>query len=142
VDFLYEEAIFYLTKIQLYLSKYFLQIFHYKIAIIGKTIKIIPSDGVHLDRGCLGRNTLGVFAIFILAFPGKFIQKIWFIIVGTAIFILMNVSRIVALAITDYCCPQHLNFNHHFLFKIIIYAVILLLWAWWINRYSMLKNKK
>lgn len=142
VDFLYEEGIYMLTKIQLLLSKFLLEIMGFTVEIYGKTIKIIGSYGVHLDRGCLGRNTLGLFIGFIFAFPGKQKSKIWFISLGIIIFIFLNVFRIAGLAITDYCCPEKLDFNHHFVFKIITYISIFFLWVWWVQRYSVFAKTK
>lgn len=142
VDYLYEEGIYLLSNIQLKLSKFLLNIIGFTVEIYGKTVKIVGSYGVHLDRGCLGRNTLGLFIGFIFAFPGKMWHKLWFVSVGIVIFIFLNVFRIMGLAITDNCCRQHLDFNHHFLFKIIIYIVIFLLWAWWIKKYSYLADEK
>ncbi len=144
VDFIYEQGIYALTKIQLILSDASLNLMGFTVEIYGKTVKIVGSYGVHLDRGCLGRNTLGLFVGFILAFPGKVKSKVWFLTVGVVVFILMNVLRIDALAITDYCCREKLDFNHHFVFKIIIYVVIFLMWVWWVQRYSIFadKNKK
>ncbi len=142
IDYVYEQGIYYLTKIQLIFSKLFLQILGYSVEIFGKTVKIDGSFGVHLDRGCLGRNTMGMFAGFILIFPGRLRDKLWFIFLGIVIFLFLNTLRITALAITDYCCVQYLDFNHHFVFKIIVYFAIFLLWTRWIKRYSFLKNEK
>lgn len=142
IDYLYEEGIYILTKIQLIFSKLMLNLMGFAVEIYGKTIKIVDSYGVHLDRGCLGRNTLGLFIGFIFAFPGKFKSKIWFIIFGIGVFILLNVLRIAGLAITDYCCREKLDFNHHYVFKIITYSAIFFLWVWWVQRYSIFATKK
>ncbi len=142
IDYIYEEGIFILTNIQIFLSKVILSIAGYSIEVYGKTIKIIGSYGVHVDRGCLGRNTLGLFVGFILAFPGKFSNKLWYIFVGIIIFLFLNILRILGLTITDYCCREYLDFNHHYVFKIVVYVVIFLLWARWIKKYSYFAEKK
>jgi len=142
IDFLYEEGIYLLTITQLFLTKVLLSIMGFAVEIYGKTIIIIGSYGVHLDRGCLGRNTLGLFIGFIFAFPGKFKSKIWFICLGIVVFIMLNILRISGLAITDYCCREKLDFNHHYVFKIITYSVIFLLWVWWVQRYSIFAKAK
>jgi len=141
VDYIYEQGIYYFTKIQLISSKVILNLLGYSVEIYGKTIKIVQSNGVLLDRGCLGRNTIGLLIGFILALPGKLKNKIWYSAMGLVIFIILNVLRITALAITQYCCPERLDFNHHFLFKIIVYVIILILWIIWINKYSEIKSK-
>lgn len=142
INYSYEQGIYYLTKIQLLFSKFFLEILGFDVNIFGKTIKIINSHGVHLDRGCLGRNTLGLLVGFILVFPGKTKNKIWYIGVGIIIFIILNVLRIVGLAIIDDCCQQYLDINHHYIFKLIVYFVIFLLWIRWIKKYSILSKKQ
>ncbi len=142
VDYIYEQGIYVFTKIQLVVTKIILNIFGYSVEIYGKTVKIVGSNGVHLDRGCLGRNTLGLMLGFIYALPGRLKHKIYYTFLGITIFLFLNIGRIIALAITDYCCPERLNFNHHFLFKIIVYIAILLLWIIWIKKYSYVIEKK
>ncbi len=141
VDYVYEQGIYAFTKIQLIVTKIILNILGYTVEIYGKTIKIVGSNGVHLDRGCLGRNTLGLLLGFIYALPGRIKHKIYFTFIGVSIFLLLNIGRITALAITDYCCPQRLDFNHHFLFKIIVYIAIFILWTFWIKKHSYITKK-
>ncbi len=133
VDYLYEEMIYYLTKIQLHLAGAFLKLLGYSVEIYCKVITINGSNGVLLDRGCLGRNVIGVFLGFILAYPSTFKKKINISVIGVIVFIILNVLRISALAIIELCCPQYLQINHHYVFKIIVYAVIVLMWAIWLR---------
>ena len=133
VDYLYEEMIYYMTKIQLHLAGAFLKLLGYTVEIYCKVITINGSNGVLLDRGCLGRNVLGVFLGFILAFPSSFKKKIGISVIGVIVFIILNVLRISALAIIELCCHQYLQINHHYVFKIIIYAIMFLMWAIWLR---------
>ena len=120
VDYLYEELIYYLTKIQLHLAGAFLKLLGYSVEIYCKVITINGSNGVLLDRGCLGRNVLGLFLGFILAYPSTFKKKVGISIIGVIVFIILNVLRISALAMIELCCPQYLQINHHYVFKIIV----------------------
>ncbi len=133
VDYFYEEITYILTLSQLFVSKIFLTIIGYEVEIYGKTIKIIDSYGVHLDRGCLGRNVIGLFAGFILAYPAKIKSKLWYIPTGILVFFMVNVFRIMALAITDNCCRHLLDFNHHVVFQYLTYAIIIIMWFVWIR---------
>ena len=133
IDYFYEQVIYYLTKLQLKLSGFLLGILGYKVEIYCKIITINGSNGVLLDRGCLGRNVLGVFLGFILAYPSSMKKKFWISVIGVVVFIILNVLRISALAIIDYCCPQYLDINHHYIFTIIVYSAIILMWAIWLR---------
>ncbi len=136
VDYLYEEGIFYLTQLQLKGSKFVLELLGYKVFIFGKIIRLSDTAGVLLDRGCLGRNTLGLFLAFIWAYPSGIRRKIGVSLWGSLVFIFMNILRIVALAITQECCPEKLDFNHHVLFKYIVYGVIFMIWYFWLKSLS------
>jgi len=133
VDYFYEEITYLLTLSQLFVSKTLLTIIGYEVEIYGKTIKIVNSYGVHLDRGCLGRNVIGLFAGFILAYPAKIKSKLWYIPMGILIFFIVNVFRIMALSITDNCCRHILNFNHHIVFQYLTYFIIITMWVVWIR---------
>ncbi len=133
-DFLYEEITFNLTNIQLFLSKILLNLFSYEIDVYGKIIRVVNGVFVHLDRGCLGRNPLGMFVGFIIAFPGENKHKIWFIPFGIMVISILNVLRIVALVITNENYPQYMEINHHLIFKYIVYFFIFVMWAIWVKK--------
>lgn len=140
-DFFYEEGIFWFTKIQIAATQLILNTIGYSTEVYGKTLKIVGSMGILVDRGCLGRNLLGLYAGFILAIPGKTISKLWFVPLGFFTFIILNILRILGLVITEYCCPENLDFNHHFAFKIVVYFAIFILWSVWIRKYSFFAKK-
>jgi len=134
IYFYYEEITYRLTNLQLKVTEFFLELIGYDIELYAKQIKHVGGASVHLDRGCLGRNPQGLFVGFILAWPGKFKNKLWFIPSGLIAIWIINVFRISALLITSNCCPQYMDLNHHVIFKIIVYACIFLMWFIWIQK--------
>lgn len=135
------------ATILLIASKYFTELFGFEVVTYGKSIRIIDgfkAASIYLDRGCMGRNVMLGFAALIAVFPGKFIHKLWYIPMGLLIIIFINILRISGLAITAYCCPQYSDINHHFIFKIVAWAVIFVLWVIWFNKFSpfLKKNQK
>jgi exosortase/archaeosortase family protein len=141
VDYVYEEGIRYLTFIQLKAAQYLLELLGFKAHTLAKIIWIEGYAGVLLDRGCLGRNTLGLFIGFVLAFPSGLRRKWGIILIGTVVFIMLNILRITGLALTEYCCPKYLDINHHLIFKYIVYSAILLMWYLWL-RWLRKQNEK
>lgn len=85
---------------------------------------------------CNGLELFVLFTGFILCFPGKLKMKAWFIPLGILLIHLVNVIRAAALVLIQKFSPQHLDFNHHYTFTIVVYAVIFLLWMLWVNRFS------
>lgn len=85
------------------------------------------------DR-CDGLSVMVVFALFILAFPGPWKHKSWFILLGTAVIHAINVLRVVALCIVVTIDYELLNFQHDYTFQVVVYGVVLLLWYLWVKR--------
>ncbi len=138
---IYEEITAKLTRYLLILSNYFLNFLGFDSYFFGKTIRITGAGGVFLDRGCLGRNLMALFAGFIIAYPGYIKKKLWYIPLGFGIITMINVFRISALAYIMLCCPEHIDINHHVIFKYTVYACIFLMWYIWIQRVNIISKK-
>jgi exosortase/archaeosortase family protein len=132
----YELAIEWLTNSFLVCVKWFLELFGYEPVINGKIITMPGIPGIMLDRGCLGRNLMGLFTGFLLVYPGNNISKIWFIPFGLLIIYFLNVLRIAALLLTEVFWPEYMDINHHLVFKVVVYSLIFLMWYWWIRKYG------
>lgn len=139
---IYEEVTAILTRNLLIASKYFLGIFGFETEVFGKTIRITGTGGVYLDRGCLGRNLMGLFTGFIIAYPGIIKKKLWFIPMGLALITVINIVRISALAYVVVCCPEHVDINHHVIFKYTVYTLIFLMWYIWIKKINIPQTVK
>jgi len=122
--------------------KIFLNILGYDVEILGKTIRITGSSGVYLDKGCLARNLMGLYAGFIIAYPGKITKKLWFVPLGLVIINILNIFRLSGLAILSECCPEKVEFNHHYVFKIVVFAFTLFLWYLWVFKMNNTEKKE
>ncbi len=127
-------------------TRFFLDLLGYEVVTFGKTVRIIgnlPARGVFLNRGCMGRDFLLFFAGFIIAFPGKIKNKLWYIPMGLVILIIVNILRISGLAIINDCCPDsQTGINNHDVFKYAAWGAIVILWYIWINKFSPVAKKK
>jgi len=145
IDKWYVDILNHFANILLIGSKFITELFGFEVVTYGKTIKIIDefkAAGIYLDRGCMGRNVMLGYAALIAVFPGKLINKLWYIPMGLIVITFVNMLRISGLAITAYCCPQYSDVNHYFIFKIVAWIVIFILWVIWFNRYSPFAKKK
>lgn len=98
-------------------------------------------DILGVGNSCNGLELFALFTGFILCFPGKMKTKAWFIPAGILIIHLANIIRAAILVLIQKYSPEHLDFNHHYTFTIVVYTVIFLLWMLWVNRYSVIKRE-
>jgi exosortase family protein XrtF len=110
--------------------------------VVAKIIDNNYSHGVWIGEPCNGVKVFGVFAIFIIAFPGRIRHKLWYVPFGIICIHIINILRIALLIFISSVKPSILDFNHNITFQIIVYALILLLWYIWVKKFSRLKINK
>jgi len=128
----YEVGVSQFTYFLTQATRIFLELFGYEATTYGKIVKIVGTPGVYLDRGCLARNLMGLYAGFILAYPGKTGHKLWYLPMGLALITILNIIRLGGMAMTIKCCPEYVDFNHHYAFKVVVFGFIFLLWYIWV----------
>lgn len=92
--------------------------------------------GIWVGHECNGFKLFSIFTIFILAFPGDWRNKLWFIATGLIAIHMANVIRIMILVLINNYYPLYLDFNHLYTFTIFVYSVIFALWYIWAKKYS------
>lgn len=94
-------------------------------------------SSVVVGAPCDGLVLYALFGGFVLAFPGPWQRKLWFIPLGIALIWVLNVLRIAALALNHYYAHQSVDFNHHYTFTFVVYACIFGLWMLWARRLAI-----
>jgi len=105
-----------------------------------RTIGIGGSDGVWIGDLCNGLTLFGLFTGFVLAFPGPWKTKLWYIPLGILLIHLANVVRVMALVVVERFYPESLDFNHTYTFTILVYSLVFLLWYTWAKKFSGLET--
>ena len=105
------------------------------------TIGIDGTSGLWIGDPCNGLTLFALFTVFVLAYPGPMLKKLWFIPVGLLAIHLINLLRILALVLIVhyYPDPEVLDFNHNYTFTVIVYGFIFFLWYWWAEKMSGVK---
>ncbi|GAA4936438.1 exosortase family protein XrtF [Algibacter agarivorans] len=101
-------------------------------------------NGKYLARvieGCNAISVIILFVSFIVAFSGKLKTTFFYILAGSVLIYVVNLLRIVILTIGMYHYPEYEDVMHTVVFPAIIYGMVFLLWIFWVNRFSKLKNK-
>ena len=104
--------------------------------VVSKILKYKHQHGVWIGEPCNGIKIFGVFSIFILCLGSRWIYKLLFIPVGIIILHLLNVMRVASLTYIAAVNPKILDFNHNITFQIIIYSAMLLLWLFFIRKFT------
>ena len=132
---------FWIIKPQAIISAWILNIFGYEAYVLYyvnncmSLLDINNSALVCIGTGCSGLELFLIFIAFIALLRGKSRNYLWFIPVGLLLIILLNIIRIIALALIVYYAPEYLEFNHKYTFVIIVYGFMILLWIYWMNTY-------
>ena len=113
-----------------------LSIFGFKTTIIGDTLDINNARGIRIIFTCLALSHMGLITGLIISYPGKFINKIWFIPASIFMVYLLNAFRLFLIALVLIFSPKYDEFAHYFFTRIILYFGILLLWLIWIKYFS------
>lgn len=114
---------------------------HYTLAEkLGETyIFLVPQTKplIRVGASCNGLELLVLFMIFILCYPGRLKNKVWFIPAGILIIHVLNIGRNYTLTLMEIHQSPYFEFFHRYVFIFMVYGVIFLLWMWWANKQQL-----
>ncbi|MDO7848398.1 archaeosortase/exosortase family protein [Hymenobacter sp. M29] len=117
-----------------------LQVLGFDAAIAPTDAQLLLMSGqpsVIVFPACNGLVLYALFGGFVLAFPGPWRRKAWFIPAGIALIWSLNVLRVAGLAINHHYSHQTVDFNHHYTFNVVVYGCIFGLWMLWARRLAL-----
>lgn len=122
-------------------TQYILNSLGYTTFMYADAVGVDGTHGVLIGTPCNGLSLFALFSGFIIAFPGRFVQKLIFIPIGILIIHVLNILRVVGLALVVVYQPDSLSFNHKYTFTIIIYTCIFFMWMLWVKKFAILKGE-
>lgn len=120
-------------------TSFLLQSFGYTVFEYADAVGVDGTHGVLIGVPCNGLSLFALFAGFIIIFPGKWLYKLIYIPLGILLIHIINIFRLVGLALVVVYHPTSLEFNHKYTFTVIVYVFIFLLWIIWVNKFSRKK---
>lgn len=105
-----------------------------------RTLGIEGSGGLWVGDSCNAITLIALFAGLIICLSGIWWHKLIYIFAGSILIWLLNVLRLVFLAIIDTESRVLTEFNHTYTFTLLVYAVIIFLWFFWIKKFADLKS--
>lgn len=121
-------------------SSFILDTLGYKFLREGRVVVIEGTRGILIADLCLGIAPMFIFSGIILAFGNNWVARLWFIPMGIAIILIINVLRVLALMLVQKHYPQYFKIAHEYIYLIVTYSFIFLLLVWWMNRFAFKTN--
>ena len=91
-------------------------------------------------EGCNSLSIIILFLSFIVAFADRFKPTFLYILAGSILLYAVNLIRIAAISVGLYHYPWRSEIIHNVIFPAIIYGMVLLLWVFWVRRFSKIKQ--
>jgi exosortase family protein XrtF len=132
-----EQVDLFVIDLTVSMSKWILETMGYLVYTgADRLIGIDGASGLWIGDSCNGIALFSLFACFVIAYKGKIKYKLLYIPAGIVCIQLLNVLRVVVLAILDTHSRAWTEFNHTYTFTIVIYGFIFWLWMTWVNRFA------
>ena len=114
---------------------------HYIEQSHGAQMYVDNVRSVYINHSCNAFNLLKAFFALLLASSHKSKHLIWYMPLGVISIFLVNTLRVFALALIYESYPDYLEFNHKYVFTIVVYSWIFLLFLFWVNRIIKVNDK-
>ena len=101
--------------------------------VADRTVALSDTVGVRIVNGCNGLSTIGLFIGFVLAFPGRWRRRAWFLPLGGLVIYAANVGRITLLAGLQRYAPGAFNWIHSLGAPTFFYLIVFGLWVFWVH---------
>ena len=103
----------------------------WEIETAGRFIACAGNRGVEIQNGCSGMDLLGLYAGFIIAYPGDLKKRMTFIAAGIGLIFVANVFRIAFFVLSNLYYPNYWDPVHHWSSFVFFYPIVLTLWYLW-----------
>jgi exosortase/archaeosortase family protein len=100
------------------------------------------NGAVFVNHSCSGLKQFYQWIVLLLLYPGPWRHKTWFIPMGLIVIHLVNLFRIVSMALVTIYVPQHWHFTHDYILRPFFYVVMFILWVWWNEKFYLNFKKR
>lgn len=101
----------------------------------GTQLLVAGKGSIEVVYSCLGLGLMSFFAAFVISYPKQLKQKIIFLISGILVIQALNITRFVLLALF-WNKKANRIVDHHTIFNIIIYIIIMISLYFWVTKYD------
>lgn len=91
---------------------------------------------IYIKNFCLGIDMMFVFAALIVSFPGKWLNRLWFIPLGLLGIQIINIGRIVGMSLSWIIVDRGAFVDHHDVFNTIAVIFIFFMFTFWVRQHK------
>jgi exosortase/archaeosortase family protein len=118
------------------ISAWVLRLFDYQVYTSDTTLHALNAGGINVVYSCLGFGVMSFFTAFVIAWPERSVRsKLLFIPAGLLLIQILNIARFILITLFWRQSPYRSMIDHHTLFNIILYGILLASIYFWIDRY-------
>ena len=109
----------------------------YQLVFNHRNLIIAGTNGMYLADHCLGVSVCVIFTGFIIAYKGRWMNKLWYIPFGVFCIYLINVVRLTGLGVVQKNYNQYFfDLAHTRVYLLMSYGMFFLLLVGWMNYFS------
>lgn len=105
----------------------------FETAVEGRAVLMAGIPGVEIVNGCNGLAVVGLFVGFVLAYPGRWRQRLFFLPLGALVIYLSNIVRVMMMVLLQRHWPAGFDFMHGLGLTSFFYLVVFSLWFVWFH---------
>jgi exosortase/archaeosortase family protein len=125
------------------ISAWILRMAGYRVFTSDTTLHAFNTGGINVVYSCLGFGVMSFFVAFVLAWPQKSVKsKLWFIPMGLLLIQTMNIARFIIITLFWGNSPYRSLVDHHTIFNLILYGILLASIYFWINNNELADHKQ
>jgi exosortase/archaeosortase family protein len=114
----------------------------YRVSIMGIWLRVVGRGGFNMAYDCLGYGVMSFLIAFVVAYPKSLKSKLWFLPLGLLLIQTLNIIRFVLLGLFWKQSGLKEHIDHHDIFNIVLYIVLLMVIYFWINDNKLNKSGK
>ena len=103
----------------------------WEIETAGRFIACAGNRGVEIQNGCSGMDLWGLYAGFIIIYPGDLKKRMTFLAGGIGLLFIANVFRIAFFVLSNLYYPNYWDPVHYWSSIVFFYPIVLTLWYLW-----------
>lgn len=96
-------------------------------------LMVEPNATIRIMNFCLGIDVMALFTMLIIAYPGPWKKKLFFVPIGLTGVFIINMIRIMAIGICFVDFFEYAYFDNHLYFNVAAYSFIFLIFVGWVN---------
>jgi exosortase/archaeosortase family protein len=116
-----------------------LKLLGYQVLTNETQLKVIGRAGFTLVYSCLGYGIMSAFIAFCISFPSPFKHRFGFMLIGLMFIQALNITRFILLSLY-WKHKAMFGIDHHTLFNVIIYLLMVACCYFWIRYSAKHKN--